>query len=279
MSALPGVRRVGLALAEGGGRRLLFTASDRASESDDVDWCHIDAYERVPLNTAVRSGSPVHGSLGVLRIRFPDFVDNQPAGTAAVAAVPICAAGQTLGGFVLFLSAGARLDAGQVEELCGLGEDLGAGLRRARRRGTGQEWDAGMPPPSEGGRVALHVVPPELAAAAGARRFLDATLAEWGVPDDARHTAQLCLSELVTNALIHTHGGCQVRALLEDGVLTVGVRDRGAGEGVKPRANPDPDPLAVHGRGLQVVAALAARWGSEVTLGGTTVWFVLDLDR
>ena len=53
-----GVCRAGLALAEGGGRRLLFCASDRANDRR-VDWCEIDAYDHVPLNHSVRTGEAV----------------------------------------------------------------------------------------------------------------------------------------------------------------------------------------------------------------------------
>ena len=56
--ALPGVGRVGFALTEGGGRRLRFTASDRSDDAR-VDWCHIDAYDDVPLTSVVRTGVPV----------------------------------------------------------------------------------------------------------------------------------------------------------------------------------------------------------------------------
>jgi len=37
------------------------------------------------------------------------------------------------------------------------------------------------------------------------------------------------------------------------------------------------DSLQVHGRGLQVVEALASRWGYELDVEGTTVWFELTL--
>jgi len=36
------------------------------------------------------------------------------------------------------------------------------------------------------------------------------------------------------------------------------------------------DPLAVHGRGLQLVDAFSTRWGSELDAVGMTVWFVLE---
>ena len=47
----------GWRLPKGGGRRLLFTASDRNSER--VEWCEVDAYEDVPLNYTVRTGAAV----------------------------------------------------------------------------------------------------------------------------------------------------------------------------------------------------------------------------
>ncbi len=35
----------------------------------------------------------------------------------------------------------------------------------------------------------------------------------------------------------------------------------------------------MHGRGLQLVEALADRWGSERDALGTSVWFALELDE
>ena len=98
---VPGVHRVGLALAEGGGRRLLFSASDRDNERG-VDWCEIDAYDHVPLNHTVRTGEVVAGSLDDLAARYPAFTDRQTSTIQALASVPIFAAGQVQGGYVLF---------------------------------------------------------------------------------------------------------------------------------------------------------------------------------
>ena len=96
--------------------------------------------------------------------------------------------------------------------------------------------------------------------------------------DDTLDTAVLCLSELVTNAVIHTGSAAEVRAVLEDGVLTVLVRDRGNHRGARPTDGSvlHDDPMRVHGRGLQLVAALSSRWGSDLDAVGATVWFVLD---
>src|SRR3954447_24174487 len=73
----PGVARVGFALSEGGGRRLRFTSSDRLDDGGP-DWCHIDAYDDVPLTLVVRTGESVLGPLDALAPRFDGFVAGQP---------------------------------------------------------------------------------------------------------------------------------------------------------------------------------------------------------
>ena len=113
-----------------------------------------------------------------------------------------------------------------------------------------------------------------------ARQFLRQELVAWGIDEEVVETAQLCLSEVVTNAVNHAHTVADVRLSLLDQVLTVLVRDRG-GEGavVSPEPARDEAELAVYGRGLMLVEALTDRWGSERDAGGTTVWFAIDLDH
>src|SRR3954451_15959215 len=59
LAAVPDVHRVGFALAEVGGRRLRFTASDRVT--DGVEWCNVDAYDDVPITAVVRTGEAIMG--------------------------------------------------------------------------------------------------------------------------------------------------------------------------------------------------------------------------
>jgi anti-sigma regulatory factor (Ser/Thr protein kinase) len=274
LTDLPEVRRVGLALAEGGGRRLRFTASDRDSNAG-LNWCHVDAYDDVPLNTAVRTGKPVLGALDDLDKCYAGFVERQRGtATVALAAVPIVTVGHTLGGYVLFFEHPQTFDAEQRLELAGIGEDLGAALRRAQRGEERPNLALSDEPVPPGAVVAVHDVPPDPSTVAQARRFLRSTLQDWGIDQETTDTAVLCLSELVTNAVIHTHAGCVVRVLLERGVLTTSVCDIGTPDAAS--VEPLEDPLRVHGRGLQLVDALATRWGSALDSAGTTVWFVLD---
>ena len=240
--ALPGVRRAGLALVEGGGRRLLFTASDRPSahaSSDPVAWCHIDAFDEVPLNTAVRTAEPVLGTLGELASRYA-WLAPEAAGEAAdvpgapdagaLAAVPVVKDGRTVGGFVLWFGWSPPFDDLQREGLSALGRNLGHDL--AVR--TGDARPAGSPPPEtppEDALAADHVVSPDPSSVGDARHFLRRTLRSWGVDEDTTYTATLCLSEVVTNAVIHTDAPARVSVVLRDGVLTTTVRDQGPGPG------------------------------------------------
>ena len=75
--------------------------------------------------------------------------------------------------------------------------------------------------------------------------------------------------------MIHTDAGCELRLVLDEGVLTTTVRDGGSNVVVDP-SHVSQDPLAVHGRGLQLVDAFSSRWGSLLDAGGMAVWFVLE---
>lgn len=274
LAQLAGVHRVGLAVVEGGGRRLRFTASDRASGAV-ARWCLVDAYDDVPLNRAVRTGAAVMGTLDQLRSTYPDFVEAQGGTpTRSVAAVPITAAAQVLGGFVLFYREPPDSTVAFVEGLLAHGARLGQELRMAQRQRL-RDLDDRVDDTAPGARTARHDIAPDPAAVGEARSFLRRTLEGLGVGEDCTETAVLCLSELVTNSMVHGSGRCSVRVSDDSGVITVAVRDAGT-RGVGPTERGEADPLAVHGRGLRLVDALASRWGSDLSATGLTVWFVLD---
>ncbi|MFE1437212.1 ATP-binding protein [Streptomyces sp. NPDC058739] len=98
-------------------------------------------------------------------------------------------------------------------------------------------------------------------------------LAEWGLSPDAVMDALLVVSELLTNALVHALPPAALRLswVRVDGhrALRVEVTDAGpvlAGDGWE---NPDPDE---HGRGIDIVTALAAHCGVRVDTEGITRW-------
>jgi anti-sigma regulatory factor (Ser/Thr protein kinase) len=103
------------------------------------------------------------------------------------------------------------------------------------------------------------------------RRFLAGILADLPEADDA----VLCLSELATNATVHSRsldgGHYTVRVELHSQHLRVSVRDQGG-----PWAPPGPGDER-HGRGLLIVSRLASSWGRDGhSADGWTVWFEMD---
>lgn len=273
LTSLPGVRRAGLALPEGGGRRLNFTSAEHPGQRP-VTWCQVDAYDDVPLNTAVRTGRVVVGSLEQLEDTHPAFVERQHGTeTQALAAVPLVADGHTLGAFVLFYRQSPGFADGAVRALVELGARLGEALRGTRAARAGDP-DPRMRTPASGAQVALFAVADDPAAVGPVRHRLRATLSAWDVDRDMVDTAALCMSELVTNAVVHAGSGCHVQVSWGAGTLMVEVRNPGS-----PPDLPEPDlsdPWQVHGRGLQLVDALASRWGSDRDADGFSAWFVLE---
>jgi anti-sigma regulatory factor (Ser/Thr protein kinase) len=92
--------------------------------------------------------------------------------------------------------------------------------------------------------------------------------------DDATDTAALLVTELVSNAVVHTIGPSLWLTVEETSsdVLHVTVRD---GSKVIPRAPGAPDLDQLGGRGLFLVDALSSRWGWEPLDTGKRVWFEL----
>ncbi|WP_346387359.1 ATP-binding protein [Nocardioides sp.] len=283
LHGLPGVRRVGLALAEGGGRRLRFVTTDRL-EAGPLEWCHIDAYEDVPLTTVVRTGEPLLGSLDDFTARYAGVVErHRKQSIVALAVIPLPGTGSPIGGLILFFDEPQSFELAQVRLFEATARGTADAVRRVRLT-RGRHGADSVPEEPDIAASALSVsilLEGDPRASSAARRFLRGKLVEWDVGEDVSDNALLCLSELVTNAVIHAGTSSELRATLEEGALTVVVRDLGGlGPNETDDAEPaaDLDPLRVYGRGLMLVEALSDRWGSERDATGTTVWFALELD-
>jgi len=112
--------------------------------------------------------------------------------------------------------------------------------------------------------------------AAQARRWVADVCVELG-RTDLRENAELALSEVVTNAILHGQGPVTVRLRGTRDHPRVEVRD----------ASPEPpaltsddlipdfiDELPTFGRGLSIVASFSEAWGAERDGDGKLVWFV-----
>lgn len=110
----------------------------------------------------------------------------------------------------------------------------------------------------------------------GARQFVLAALRDWGL-DDLAADAELGVSELVGNAVLHSRGatGVEVRIMAGPRAIRVLVCDDGQAPD-EPVAEEHPVPEEPTGRGLAVVSILASAWGIDRSGPGTAVWFELD---
>jgi anti-sigma regulatory factor (Ser/Thr protein kinase) len=110
--------------------------------------------------------------------------------------------------------------------------------------------------------------------AAGARRFVAETLDRLD-RQDAVEEAVLCTSELVTNALRHARGHCEITVSASQRTIRIEVHDESL---ELPR--PTSTALQDSGRGLLIIDALASRWGFEIERGnGKSVWCQLETER
>ncbi|MBQ0984694.1 SpoIIE family protein phosphatase [Streptomyces sp. F63] len=110
-------------------------------------------------------------------------------------------------------------------------------------------------------------------AAAHARRFTIRTLRAWDAVEEA-DTVLLVVSELVTNALVHTAGEVRLDLALTGNRLRVAVSDSSPRTPVKAASM---DWEATGGRGILMVEAVSESWGSVPLSGGKQVWSEIAL--
>lgn len=111
----------------------------------------------------------------------------------------------------------------------------------------------------------------EPVAASRARRFVLDALHQRGA-EALSEVAQLLVSELVTNALLHARSAMKVRVSTDPRRVRVEVSD--ASPVIPHRSGYGNE--ATTGRGLELVDALASRWGAGTIASGKVVWFELD---
>jgi anti-sigma regulatory factor (Ser/Thr protein kinase) len=126
-------------------------------------------------------------------------------------------------------------------------------LDRPRARATA--WDASWP------------IPRELTSVRQARRLVTAQLGDWNM-EGLTDTAELLISELVTNALRHTHGPLRLNLQVRGSWLRCEVEDTAPAGPVRRVIDTD----AEGGRGTELLDLLADAWGSTRTATGKTTW-------
>jgi anti-sigma regulatory factor (Ser/Thr protein kinase) len=128
--------------------------------------------------------------------------------------------------------------------------------RSALRVGYRYPEEPRNPMAAPGQRSAEFDLDPEPVQVGRARAQVRQTLRGWGLGE---HTdlAELIVSELVTNAIVHGTGPIRVTLSVADDELQFGVRDEGGGRPVRRQ----PGPADERGRGLEVIDSLLALHG------------------
>jgi serine/threonine-protein kinase RsbW len=132
----------------------------------------------------------------------------------------------------------------------------------------------------EAAELADLAIPLGAQAPSAARRLIEDCLVD-RVASSVLETAQLLVSELVTNSVLHS-GAAEgddviVRVHLWQDVCRLEVEDSGSGG---PITALPPDPRRRSGLGLQLVQMLSERWGVvRGTDGPTRVWAQLSCAR
>ncbi len=119
-------------------------------------------------------------------------------------------------------------------------------------------------------------LPPTPAGSAYARDLVNRACTAWQLPH-LRDDAELIVTELVSNAVQHTTSErIDLAAIFRDRFLHLSVRD---GSRHRPSYRlPDVD-TGEGGRGLLLLDALCAGWGSTLLADGKIVWATVRIRR
>lgn len=120
--------------------------------------------------------------------------------------------------------------------------------------------------------VSLAIDLPAVPASAGLARGALAGVLQRETDVDARETAALLVTELVTNAARHVGGTMHLEVGVDHDTLRVAVSDASP---YLPTAAALPDWDSESGRGLFLIETLSDRWGSDALPKGKQVWFEL----
>ncbi|MHC3451221.1 ATP-binding protein [Streptomyces prasinus] len=118
-------------------------------------------------------------------------------------------------------------------------------------------------------------VPSDIGAVSSARRRVVAIVRAWDLPlpEDTVETLELLAGEVIANAVVHTGEDCRVTVSWDGTRVRLEAEDK-EGDLLPQRASAGLDEES--GRGMQLVAGLAQRWGSRPTTDGKAVWFEID---
>lgn len=115
-------------------------------------------------------------------------------------------------------------------------------------------------------------LPADPSSVPAARRFTTEAVIDLGAAEAAAE-AQLLVSELATNAVLHAGTTIRLTVLREGDCVRIEVRDDDPA--VPPVPARMPPVTATGGRGILLVDSIARSWGVNGNEKGKTIWFEL----
>jgi anti-sigma regulatory factor (Ser/Thr protein kinase) len=232
---------------------------------EDDDGVDLDA--DMPLMIAIRSAEPLWVSDLAAEARWPLPAAAQ-SGRGSLCALPLRLDGPAFGAIGLTFPDRRQFDADERNFLLAVAYQCALALDRVRAQAL-------LSGPSRAGapqRVAtLALSSAEPATVAAARRFARGSLD--GIDDEVVDVVRLCVSELVSNVVLHagTTGTLRVTTYADRVLLEVDDHSPRL-----PRLDPHPGPHG--GRGLQIIDHLASSWDVVRRPWGKTVWAEIRAD-
>jgi hypothetical protein len=93
-----------------------------------------------------------------------------------------------------------------------------------------------------------------------------------GCPEPIVETAELLITELISNAILHTSSPPVMHIDVDFGTVRISVSDESSQTPEVRHGELDDE----GGRGLMLVESLASSWGCTLTSGGKQIWFILS---
>lgn len=130
------------------------------------------------------------------------------------------------------------------------------------------------------GNLSVTQLPGEETSVAKARRFVREKLIGRGYDAEVMDDVELLVSELLTNAIIHTFSkfdGVTLLLAIRPHVIHVEIADSGSSSVPQMRKSPEGGRAnGEGGRGLLIVETLASTWGDFRDDYGRVVWFEIN---
>jgi anti-sigma regulatory factor (Ser/Thr protein kinase) len=226
-------------------------------------WGTVPLDQPNPFTDSIRSAEPIWlRSVDGNDVRVPALLGPE-TDSAAACVMPFRLDGRAFGAFGLSFAGPRTFDQGEREFLSALAHQCALAIHRCQDHPIAEA--VALPALGDAAAQGRLAFGDDALVVRLARRFAAGVCA--GFPHVPLDDVQLCVSELVTNVMVHGSAPGELRITVFADRVRVDVDDH----------SPEPPRLlttgaAIGGRGLRIVDTLASSWGHHPRGEGKTVW-------